>query len=113
MRYNLVCAHAVLRALEIAGRRTRVLNRGDRFGRYGDTPRHLLHVEVIIARTEPELDQLLDGVWDLLRAVLEEHGAPDADATIAACDAYTRMLITQREPYRLDTLGAYLSHANA
>ena len=112
MKYRLVCAHAVLRALEIAGRRTRVLNRGERFGRYGDTPRHLLHVQVVIAHTDADLDQLLDGVWDLLRTVLDDHGSAETDATVTACDEYTRMLIMQREPMRLDTLAAYLNHAH-
>lgn len=118
MKIQLVCAHAVLRALEIANRRTKRLNRSDRFARFGrhnSGTLHNLHTECVIAEAEDELDALLAGVWALLDLVLVEAGMPDPDRTsvTATCDRYTRDLILRQEPHRPDVLASYLARRNA
>lgn len=87
------CELAVLRALELAGKR--LLNPTTR-GRYRDVHAWELHTRL----TAPigELDRLMDGAWDMLH----ELGAPEP--LVFALDRYTRGLIATGQPHEPGTL---------
>lgn len=93
--YN-TCEQAVLRALEVAGKRMRGSSpRNERSGLL-TIPAHELHTNVIVASQLPRhgLDTLLEDAWGPLRVTL-----PDCDALAADLDGYVRELIERRAPH--------------
>lgn len=90
------CEVAVLRALELAGKRMRGSSpRNERSGLM-TIPAHELHTNAIVASQLPKhtLDTLMDGAWASLAIAL-----PGRDALVADLDAYARLLLERREPH--------------
>ncbi|RDI32444.1 hypothetical protein DEU38_103177 [Rhodococcus sp. AG1013] len=98
------CEVAVLRALEVAGKKS--LGRSHR-GAYTDIPAHLLHTHRRIAATHTECDRLLAGAWDHLAIVL-----PNQPKLYTAVDWYVRELIVKSRPHARADLEAVLAVAN-
>lgn len=104
----LACEVAVLRALEVAGKRCRTITRGDRFA-YLDregVPLYALHTRVALANDPDEVDRLFVGAWEHLRLVL-----PRTPAAIKACDQYTRRLVAEKKPHDRKALAEALAEA--
>lgn len=101
---GLECAahFAVLRALEIVGKR--LIARNHR-GRYRDLPAYQLHTVVHVPETD--VDRLLDQAWNTLSELLGDQGA----AVVAAVDGYTRDLLRSGQPHTLDWLRGALRRA--
>lgn len=92
------CELAVLRALELAGKR--LLNPTLR-GRYRQVQPWELHTR--IRASVADLDRLMDGAWDQLEAL-------DAPGNIVAClDSYTRNLIANGRPHDARLLDSAIS----
>lgn len=88
------CEYAVLRALELAGKRMRGSSpRNERSGLL-TIPAHELHANVIVASQLPThgLDKLMEGAWTGLHIAL-----PFREALVADLDGYVRSLIERRE----------------
>ena len=98
------CEVAVLRALEVAGKKS--LRRWSR-GSVPDVPAHLLHTHLRIAVTHSDCDKLVAGAWDHLRLVL-----PGQDRLYRACDWYVRELIVKRQPHTRADLERVLAVAH-
>ena len=88
----LACEVAVLRALEMAGKRCRNVSRERRKMLIAETPDHLLYTQLPNASSDDACDALLKGAWDHLRLVL-----PDQPRVYAALDWYVRRLLVTRE----------------
>ncbi|OZC59263.1 hypothetical protein CH276_22715 [Rhodococcus sp. 06-470-2] len=102
-RTTLACEMAVLRALEVAGKKS--LKRWAR-GQVPDVPAHLLHTRLRIAQTHEECDKLLVGAWGHLTMVL-----PDEGRLVVAVDWYVRELIVKRQPHTRQHLDQVLAVA--
>lgn len=100
---TLACEMAVLRALEVAGKKS--LKRWAR-GQVPDVPAHELHTRLRIANTHDECDKLLAGAWDHLSMVL-----PDEPKLRLTVDWYVRELIVTRQPHDREALDRYLAVA--
>lgn len=97
------CEMAVLRALELAGKRMRGSSpRNERSGLLS-IPAHELHTNVVVASQLASIrhgmDGLLEDAWTPLRIT-----RPDSDALVADLDRYVRQLIERREPHRPESL---------
>lgn len=101
---GMACEIAVLRALELAGKRGRNSSRANR--ELLDMPAHEQHTRMYLARTPEECDRLLAGAWDHLRIVL-----PDSERLITAVDWYVRQLIVTRQRHQRHELYAVLAVA--
>lgn len=95
------CELAVLRALEVAGKR--LLTPQNR-GRYRDTDAWQLHTR--IRPSVADLDKLMDGAWDTLHAL---HAPRPLTATL---DHYTRTLVATGKPHTMTGLLAALLGAD-
>lgn len=86
------CDVLVLRALERVGNHILRVERS-RFARLGSRPRHEAYL--LWQPDEPLIDKGLDGAWDALPLVCDEHGCcnvrPDEVATVL--DRYVRDLL--------------------
>lgn len=100
----LACEIAVLRALEVAGKKS--LGRNDR-GAYTGVPAHELHTRRRIATNHTECDRLLSGAWEHLAIVL-----PGQPKVYQAVDWYVRELITKSQPHHRHDLEAVLAVAH-
>lgn len=98
------CEIAVLRALEVAAKRS--LGRRTR-GTAPKVPAHMLHTHLCIAATHGDCDRVLTGAWDHLRLVL-----PGQPRLYAAVDWYVRELIVKRRPHTRADLEAVLAVAH-
>lgn len=89
------CEMAVLRALELAGKRMRGSSpRNVRAGLL-QVPQHELHCQGIVASTSTHsTDALLEDAWSHLRIAL-----PDRDGLVKDLDDYARLLIESRQPH--------------
>lgn len=90
------CEYAVLRALEIAGKRMRGSSpRNERSGLLA-IPAHELHTNAIVASQLPAhgMDKVMENAWSGLDIVL-----PAREALVADLDSYVRQLIERREPH--------------
>lgn len=90
------CELAVLRALELAGKRMRGSSpRNERSGLLS-IPDHELHLNAIVASQLPRhgLDTLMEGAWSGLNIAL-----PFRETLVADLDFYVRQLIERREPH--------------
>ncbi|MBF6298219.1 hypothetical protein IU459_11775 [Nocardia amamiensis] len=99
-----VCEMAVLRALEVAGKRARNSSRTNR--ELLAMPPHEQHTARCLARHPEECDRLLPAAWDHLRIVL-----PDQPKVITAVDWYVRQLIVTRKPHTSEDLRCVLAVA--
>ncbi|GGG04120.1 hypothetical protein GCM10007304_17810 [Rhodococcoides trifolii] len=102
----LACEVAVLRALELAGKRCRGRQNGNprqNRAHANGVPDYLLYTRLFNADTPDGCDRLLDGAWDHLALVL-----PGRHAMYEACDIYVRGLLVRREPHTRDRLVAAL-----
>ena len=89
---------AVLRALEMAGKRCRNVSRDRRKVLIAETPDHLLYTQLPNASRHEDCDRLLEGAWDHLRLVL-----PGRPKVYALCDWYVReLLVTRQQLTRAD-----------
>lgn len=77
------CDVAVMRALEVAGKR--LLDRTHRY-RYQNTPAWLLHTRVPVASTD--MDRIMQGAWSVV-----ESAAPELVPLVPAMDEYVRTLL--------------------
>lgn len=94
---------AVLRALEVAGKRARLPRSW--LAERQSLPSHTLHVRFVLAHTDADLDRLLARTWDHLQIVLvAEH----AEQIAKACDEYVRDLIVHQRPHEPGALHAWL-----
>lgn len=100
---TLACEMAVLRALEVAGKKS--LKRWAR-GQVPDVPAHLLHTRLRIASTHDECDKLLVGAWGHLTMVI-----PEEPRLLLAVDWYVRELIVKRQPHTREHLDQVLAVA--
>lgn len=100
----LACEVAVLRALEVAGKKS--LGRNQR-GAYPGVPAHLLHTHLFLASTHDACDRFLVGAWDHLALVL-----PEQPKLYTAVDWYVRELIVKRRPHTRSDLEAVLAVAH-
>jgi hypothetical protein len=94
---------AVLRALEVAGKRARLPRSW--LPERQSLPSHALHVRFVLAHTDADLDRLLFRTWDHLQLVLFEH----AEQIAKACDEYVRDLITRQVAHDCEALRAWLA----
>lgn len=101
---TLACEIAVLRALEVAGKKS--LRRWDRSSS-PTVPAHLLHTRLRIASTHEDCDKLLVGAWDHMTIVL-----PDSSKLRELCDWYVRELIVTRRPHTRADLERVLAVAH-
>lgn len=95
------CELAVLRALELAGKRMRGSSpRNERSGLLS-IPAHELHTNTIVAAqlSRHTLDSLLEDAWSPLK-----FARPGCEALVADLDEYVRLLIERREPHTPDWL---------
>ncbi|MGW4718262.1 hypothetical protein [Nocardia sp. NPDC004260] len=99
-----VCEMAVLRALEVAGKRGRNSSRQNR--ELLSMPPHEQHTAMCLARRPEDCDRLLPGAWDHLRIVL-----PGRDRIITAVDWYVRQLIVTRRAHTSEDLRRVLAVA--
>lgn len=95
------CEVAVLRALEVAGKRGRTRHHRSMLA---DVPVHELHVFLRLATTDEGCDRFLTGAWDHLALVI-----PDHPRLYSVLDWYTRQLIVQRRPHTRDELRRVLA----
>lgn len=102
----LACEVAVLRALEITGKKVRNSSRQYR-GQLSDVPTYLMHTHLHIARTHEECERYLVGAWEHLALVV-----PDRPKLIQACDWYVRELIVKRHPHTRADLERVLAVAH-
>ncbi len=100
----LACEIAVLRALEVAGKKS--LGRNVR-GVYTGVPAHMLHTRRRIASTHAECDRLLTGAWEHLALVL-----PGQPKLYQAVDWYVRELIVKSHAHARADLEAVLAVAH-
>lgn len=100
----LACEIAVLRALEVAGKKS--LGRNDR-GAYTGVPAYMLHTRRRIAASHPDCDRLLIGAWDHLAIVL-----PGQPKLYQAVDWYVRELIVKSQLHSRCDLEAVLAVAH-
>jgi hypothetical protein len=100
----LACEVAVLRALEVAAKRS--LGRRTR-GTAPQVPAYLLHTHLRIAVAHQDCDRLLAGAWEHLELVL-----PGQPKLYAAVDWYVRELIVKRRPHHRADLEAVLEVAH-
>lgn len=100
----LACEIAVLRALEVAGKKS--LGRNQR-GAYAGVPAHMLHTRRRIATNHPDCDRLLKGAWEHLAIVL-----PNQPKLYTAVDWYVRELIVKSQPHDRHDLEAVLAVAH-
>jgi hypothetical protein len=96
------CEMAVMRALELAGKR--LLTAPVR-GQCRNVKPWALHTQ--LRADVKDLDRLMSGAWDTIR----ELGAPDA--VVAALDTYTRGLLATGAPHTTYRLGAALAPSRA
>lgn len=89
------CEMAVLRALELAGKRMRGSSpRNVRAGLL-EIPQHELHCNGLVASASTHtIDSLLEDAWSPLAIVL-----PGRDALVKDLDDYARLLIERRQPH--------------
>jgi hypothetical protein len=98
-----LCEMAVLRALELAGKRMRGSSpRNERSGLL-EIPAHELHTNAVVAAqmSRHGIDTLLEGAWAPLRQIMLGH---EPDGLVPALDEYVRLLIERREPHTPDWL---------
>ncbi|MDH6279521.1 hypothetical protein [Prescottella agglutinans] len=100
----LACEIAVLRALEVAGKKS--LGRNQR-GIYTGVPAHMLHTRRRIASSHAECDRLLAGAWEHLTIVL-----PGQPKLYTAVDWYVRELIVKSQAHDRCDLAAVLAVAH-
>ncbi|ORL34977.1 hypothetical protein [Prescottella equi] len=103
-RELLACEVAVLRALEVAGKKS--LGRHDR-GAYAGVPAYMLHTRRRIATSHPDCDRYLAGAWEHLAIVI-----PDQPKVYQAVDWYVRELIVKSQPHTRCDLEAVLAVAH-
>ncbi|MDI9914372.1 hypothetical protein [Rhodococcus sp. IEGM 1379] len=101
---TLACEIAVLRALELAAKRS--LGRRTR-GTAPEVPAHLLHTHLRIAGTHEDCDKLLVGAWEHMTIVI-----PEATKLRELCDWYVRELIVTRRPHTRADLERVLAVAH-
>lgn len=98
-----VCDVLVVRALEAVGKRIVRADRS-RFKRLGTRPWHFAHT--IWTPDQTMTDKGLAGSWDVIPAMLTNHGS--CGATVAEVqsmiDQYVRDLLITGTPHRLDEL---------
>ncbi|MGV9742867.1 hypothetical protein [Nocardia farcinica] len=99
-----VCELAVLRALELAGKRARNSSRQNRA--LLTMPAHEQHTVMCLARTPADCDRLLRDAWVHLQIVL-----PDHPKIITAVDWYVRELIVARRAHTQQDLRRVLAVA--
>lgn len=99
----LACEMAVLRALEMAGKRCRNVSRERRKQLIDSTPDYLIYTQLINANTTADCDSILKGAWEHLALVL-----PDRPDLYAICDRYVRQLLVRRTPHTKAALAAVL-----
>lgn len=102
---EVVAQLVVLRALEAAGKRARLPRAC--MATVRALPAHTVHLHYVLARTSPDCDRLLAGVWDQLQLVVPEH----ADALTGVCDAYVRDCLVYQIPYDQTALHVCLAQA--
>jgi hypothetical protein len=93
------CHLAVIRALEVAGKR--MLTRQHR-GQLKDVPPHELHTHLPVDDTD--LNRLTAGAWDTLHTAL-----PDHPGLVADLDEYVRSLLVAGQPHERRYLPPILS----
>lgn len=101
---GMACEIAVLRALELAGKRGRNSSRSNR--ELLEMAPHEQHTRMYLARVPEECDRLLAGAWDHLRIVL-----PNSERIVTAVDWYVRQLIITRRVHKRAELYAVLAVA--
>jgi hypothetical protein len=85
---------AVLRALEMAGKRCRGVARERRKQLIAQVPDYLLYTQLHFSDISTDADRILDGAWTHLALVVP--GRPDL---YAVCDRYVRQLLVRRTPH--------------
>lgn len=96
------CEVAVLRALEVAGKRARNSSRQNR-ARMA-MPLHLIHTRFPLALTHEDCDRLLVDAWDHLRIAV-----PNQQRLYTAVDWYVRQLIVMRRAHTREELHAVVA----
>ncbi|SNS58859.1 hypothetical protein [Rhodococcoides kyotonense] len=99
----LACEMAVLRALEMAGKRCRGVSRERRKQLISQVPDYLLYMQLHYSDISADADRILDGAWAHLRLVL-----PGRTDLYQACDRYVRDLLARRTPHTKAALAAVL-----
>lgn len=97
---SLVVELAVLRALEVAGKRGRLSR--EQMG--VKCPTYAVHVVHELAGEPDGCDRLLAGAWSLLEVVV-----PGQDRLVQALDWYVRQLIVNRVPHTREDLDRVLA----
>lgn len=92
---------AVLRALELVGRR--MIPRSEKRNA-PDVPAYEMHTELVAEAAE--LDKLMRGAWDMLAVAM-----PDRPDLVAALDAYTRTTVFEGRPHTLAAMRDHLETA--
>lgn len=89
---------AVMRALEVAGKRMRGMRTRAVRAELVDSPAHLVHT-LMPAPKEQVVDQLLEGAWTAL-----ESSLPDRPELAAELDGYVRALLASGQPHEMEWL---------
>lgn len=94
------CELAVLRALDLAGKRMRGSSPANLRGGLREVPTHELHANSMVASAHRmTADELMKDAWSPLTIAL-----PDREALVADLDGYVRLLIERRELHQPDWL---------
>lgn len=94
------CEVAVLRALDLAGKRMRGSSPANLRGGLKGIPSHELHMNPLVASGHKmTADELMRDAWTPLSLAL-----PSRDELVSDLDTYVRTLIERREPHRADWL---------
>ncbi|MGW4123624.1 hypothetical protein [Nocardia sp. NPDC004711] len=97
---------AVLRALELAGKRAHHSSGRSGRGQLYKLPAWQVHTARRLAAAPEQCDRLLVGVWDLLAQVV-----PDQPRIITAADWYVRQLIVSGRAHQASELRQVLAVA--
>lgn len=98
-----VCDVLVIHALEKVGNRIVRVDRS-RYGQLSGRPRHAAHV--MWRPDEAMINKALVGAWDVVPAMLDEHGCCNitAVAVTSILDSYVRDLLITGTPHQLPEL---------
>ncbi|MFT4086143.1 MAG: hypothetical protein QM658_03160 [Gordonia sp. (in: high G+C Gram-positive bacteria)] len=105
--WSAACTLGVLRALEAAGKRGRLPRSTIGRLRAEGVPAWEVHLHVRLAARSADCGRLLNGVWDLLAAVLPN--TPEAVRAVEACHDYAVLLLVTGTAFNPADFAAYLA----